>query len=979
MRPLPPQNAKNPAALRPPPKVKLNIEKMIFHLIDSDSNRDWHWQVEQLTASLGEKVELSLNAYQSNRKAIRISGELSLGDREVQGRFRSQDFPLKMLQSLLKRDDPNSELDGTLTGEWQLKQSGEKIELSGNGTGRNLLVRHASLQGDSLSLKECTVPCQLRIDGKRLQIDELSLVSDFGSISLNGSTSLDDRAMADADLQADLDIDLALLANRLPKMLHLQAKTELQSGKLSARLRTAREGSVTVLKGDAKTTQLKGKASGREVMWERPLSLDFVVKCPQEGIPQVEKLHIEADFASLNATTTDSQVSLEGRCNLDELKKRLSQFIDLGAFQVSGEGTIKVVAKRGEKDTFQLKGDATFEQARLLDPAGKNQQRDLVKFDLNVGGSWAERQQLKLTGGGFTIQAAGDGFGLYIVEPIPDASKFDKGSLRLLMRGQSERWQGRLAQWLAPLREFTTRGAMDVAALVKLDGEQWRLSDLSAKFGERLPGQEFQFVGYGINLLEPSLSITSSGSFRPASGKVTLDPTLITCDSLTAKFASIQLGEGIQTRGTLAADLTRLNRMLTPPGTSVTDTIRGRFSGNVELQIKEQITLQLDGGVENPLFGEPAKPLYRDTKVALAGKVQLDPKNDMIELSDFRLQGSGLGCTATGKFTELSNRQIVNLSGELRYDLEKLEPQLRSFLGSQTSIRGNETRPFKMEGSLRENSAVTLLNINGNAGLSWRELKAFGADIGATNVKVEMNRGWLTIPALETSLNQGKLKLQTRLRLEPAPSELIVDRGSSIERAMITPAMCSDAMGYIAPLLAKATEASGEFSIQFDGGRILLDNPQGGDIGGKLTLHSVKVGPGPLLKELSVLTNQAASYQLARDQVVPFRMVNGRIHHENLKLSFADLTLSTAGSVGLDGSLQLVAEMPIPPRWLGKTPLTPALAKQTIRLPIGGTINQPKIDEKTLRNYIAQFAKDATKDFLREEIEKGLQKLIPKK
>jgi translocation and assembly module TamB len=271
---------------------------------------------------------------------------------------------------------------------------------------------------------------------------------------------------------------------------------------------------------------------------------------------------------------------------------------------------------------------------------------------------------------------------------------------------------------------------------------------------------------------------------------------------------------------------------------------------------------------------------------------------------------------------------------------------------------------------------ATLVQLNGEGGLGWRELKCFGADIGSANLAFFLKKGWIALPPVETSLNQGKLKLAIGVRLDPGPSELVFYPGTTVERAVVTPQMCADALGYVAPALAKAAEAEGTFSMTIDSGRVPLGRPESGDLAGKITLHSVRVGPGPLMKELSVLSTNPNSITLAKEQVVPFRMVNGRVHHENLKLSFPELTITTSGSVGIDGTLDLVAEMPIPPKWLGKTPLAASLAKQTLRLPINGTLSQPKLNEQALRNLFAQFARDTTKDFLKEELEKKFQKLI---
>ena len=182
-------------------------------------------------------------------------------------------------------------------------------------------------------------------------------------------------------------------------------------------------------------------------------------------------------------------------------------------------------------------------------------------------------------------------------------------------------------------------------------------------------------------------------------------------------------------------------------------------------------------------------------------------------------------------------------------------------------------------------------------------------------------------------------------------------------------------------------QAEGELSLDLDSGRVPLTDPAHAELAGRILIHSAQVSPGPLARELSVLLKGPATLTLAKDNVVPFRVVNGRVYHSGLELHFPELTVRTSGSVGMDGSLSLVAEMPVPPKWLGSSKLARAVAGQTIRLPVGGTLSRPRIDEKALRAASARFARDATEKVLQQELdgklkkeaENGLKKLFRRK
>ncbi|OHB85765.1 MAG: hypothetical protein A2V98_23275 [Planctomycetes bacterium RBG_16_64_12] len=106
-------------------------------------------------------------------------------------------------------------------------------------------------------------------------------------------------------------------------------------------------------------------------------------------------------------------------------------------------------------------------------------------------------------------------------------------------------------------------------------------------------------------------------------------------------------------------------------------------------------------------------------------------------------------------------------------------------------------------------------------------------------------------------------------------------------------------------------------------------------------------------------------------------MVDGRVYHKDLEFVFPDLVIRTYGSVGLDQSLAITAEMPIPPKWLGNDALVnSALRDQLMRVPIGGTLSKPKIDQKALDRLSQQFLQKAARNVLEDGLNRGFERLF---
>ena len=157
--------------------------------------------------------------------------------------------------------------------------------------------------------------------------------------------------------------------------------------------------------------------------------------------------------------------------------------------------------------------------------------------------------------------------------------------------------------------------------------------------------------------------------------------------------------------------------------------------------------------------------------------------------------------------------------------------------------------------------------------------------------------------------------------------ELTLPPGHLVQQVQINPRMCTFFLKFVAPVLADVTSAQGAFSIDMDNCRIPLSDPAKGTFAGKFIIHSIEIGPGPLIRELAVLMGKETPAKLRREGVVPFQMVDGRIYHKDLELIFPDFTIRTYGSVGLDQTVAIMTEMPVPPKWLENNPLARGLER----------------------------------------------------
>ena len=191
----------------------------------------------------------------------------------------------------------------------------------------------------------------------------------------------------------------------------------------------------------------------------------------------------------------------------------------------------------------------------------------------------------------------------------------------------------------------------------------------------------------------------------------------------------------------------------------------------------------------------------------------------------------------------------------------------------------------------------------------------------------------------------------------------------------VTPQLVEVGLKYVAPVLAVATETQGRVSLRVDHCEVPLHEPELAEVRGQVTLHDVSAGlrTGTLqsaTRDLAALSGRALpdKIRLAHENRIDFVVANRRIQHRGMAIGLPsvspDLVVRSAGSVGFDESLDLQLEVPLPFGLLGKGMLAQALGNQMLKVPIKGTLQQPKAqfegDGNLVSGLIAGLLRDDT-------------------
>jgi len=364
----------------------------------------------------------------------------------------------------------------------------------------------------------------------------------------------------------------------------------------------------------------------------------------------------------------------------------------------------------------------------------------------------------------------------------------------------------------------------------------------------------------------------------------------------------------------------------------------------------------------------------------------------VLEIESLRLAAASLAAQAVGRLSAVepavqtsggtgspagtestasaAPRLVLALDGRLGYDWARLTPLLQAGLGPGVAIQGQFTSPATWQGPL------DLASAKADAELQWQRANLYGFQVGPGTCRAHLADSLLAIDPMVLNVNQGRLHLAPKVLFKPQPAVFTLPAGPLVERVQVTPQMCAAALQYVAPVLADATSVQGSFSIELDDCRIPLERPALGRMSGRMTIHSMQIGPGPLIHELAVALGRATPGRLRRESVIRFVMADGGVHHDGLELEFPEVTVRTRGFVGFDRSLRLVVEMPIPEKWLVGPRVRAALANQTLTLPLAGTLSRPRLDRQALREANRRVLREAARNAVENELLNQLNRLL---
>jgi len=383
--------------------------------------------------------------------------------------------------------------------------------------------------------------------------------------------------------------------------------------------------------------------------------------------------------------------------------------------------------------------------------------------------------------------------------------------------------------------------------------------------------------------------------------------------------------------------------------------------------------------------------VWSEPNLKLDGTLYYNRDSGQLDAKKLQIAGDWFATTLSGGASVLPSFHTVKLNGPANFKMPEVASRLSQLAGMAIQAEGVHQTPLAIEAHLQDDGSFDFL-VAGHLG--WESGEVAGVRLGESTVPFRFTETSISISPSRIPVGQGSLNLAGDVYYRPGPVWLRVPPGVVARSVRLTPAMNEKWLKYLAPLAADAARIDGTFSAEIDEAMIVIDEPRSSRVRGRLNIEGVQMTAGPLTQQIIGGIDQlkalaravpgqapAANRDTSREmklvtmppQSVEFRLDQGIVSHKTIFFEIDRAQVVTSGQVSLDGELNMTAQIPLDPRWLGSN--LQGLAGQGVSLPIAGTISRPRLDSSGVRQVVAQLTTRAVQSagdgFIQKQLERG--------
>lgn len=351
------------------------------------------------------------------------------------------------------------------------------------------------------------------------------------------------------------------------------------------------------------------------------------------------------------------------------------------------------------------------------------------------------------------------------------------------------------------------------------------------------------------------------------------------------------------------------------------------------------------------------------------------------------VQIPGLDARVTGAVSAPNGVLVTNLDADTQYDLSVLSQTILGDMSDSIQLLGSGRETILLRGSPMLWTTAEVVRQTGQSDVSSDSLirpfelagripfsggRLYGLALGPGEVRAQLKEGLLRAEPIHCSLGSGELDVMPQWDLNRGVIQLA--SGSRVQNLAVTPELCGEWLGYVAPMMTDAASLEGTLSARIQRFHYFVDQPNQSTVQGVLTIQNASASPGsslgPLLQVLQLAgqTNAAGQRLELPAQEVTVVLNNGMVTHQGLEIQMADYRMTSSGSVGLNKQIQLELDVPLERS-------TADERGRSIKIPVGGTIGRPVLNTQGL---LQNFGRQQIDETINKQLDRGLNRLLDK-
>jgi len=387
--------------------------------------------------------------------------------------------------------------------------------------------------------------------------------------------------------------------------------------------------------------------------------------------------------------------------------------------------------------------------------------------------------------------------------------------------------------------------------------------------------------------------------------------------------------------------------------------------------------------IEDAAYGTGDRRIV-EKRVDIECDLTYDRRTRSLSVAKAGLRAGSQALVVTGTVADLTGRRRADLAIHLAYDAKELAGKLTGVLPREVAVAGQRRSRIDFRGDL--------------AGATWREVVKGLTARGQLGLDTITCEGLIVRdPTLTLVLADGHLRIgPDRWRINRGVSDLLLDVDLTADPVVVTvprpldlardvdfdKQVASAYLKYLCPAFAEVGHTRGTVTLACRRLRVPLAADWRDRMQAEATAQfgGVELASSKLVRLILIALGERPTGVVG--DIPPFTVTarDGRIRYGTIRIPVKDVVIELTGSAGFDETLDLVAAVPLTERMLGgDRRVRRYLTGARLALAIGGTFDNPQLDEQAVRKALDGLIRDALKKAVEVETRRLLERWLDRR